>query len=45
MKDQPFKKYFPVDKAKSRESYRYPTYQHYYESKVSRLNVKVSPKK
>ena len=45
MKDQPFKRgAFPLDKSKL-ESYKYPTYQHYYQSKRSQTKIADSPTK
>lgn len=48
MRDQPFKRFFPSsDKKTPTSTYKYPTYQHYYEPKVSELaalpNTKQAP--
>jgi len=40
MKDQPFKRYFPSDRGTEGQSYKYPTYKHYYEPKKSKLGEK-----
>jgi hypothetical protein len=42
MRDQPFKRFFPSsssDKKIPASAYKYPTYQHYYEPKVSELTL------
>lgn len=45
MKDQPFKRgAFPTDKSRL-ESYKYPTYQHYYKSQRSQNKMAESPTK
>jgi hypothetical protein len=44
MRDQPFKRFFPSDKKTSSSGYKYPTYQHYYEPKVSDLNAAANAK-
>lgn len=43
MRDQPFKRYFPSEKKTQKEAYKYPTYQHYYEPRLSEINP-LSPK-
>lgn len=44
MRDQPFKRFFPSEKKAAKETYKYPTYQHYYEPKVSELGAILNPK-
>lgn len=45
MRDQPFKRFFPSsDKKTPSSTYKYPTYQHYYEPKVSELTAMSSTK-
>lgn len=43
MRDQPFKRYFPSEKKNQKEAYKYPTYQHYYEPRLSEISP-LSPK-
>lgn len=43
MRDQPFKRYFPSEKRTHKEAYKYPSYQHYYEPRLSEI-APLSPK-
>ena len=44
MRDQPFNRNFQLDKNRL-QGYKYPTYQHYYQSKPARTKEQISPKK
>ena len=44
MRDQPFSKNLVFDKSKL-DSYKYPTYQHYYHNKPSQSKEALSPEK